>query len=57
MEVDVDALSPLTSGDAAIVTAKEEEMLMGDPTSMAGGMARLQISSLGSPKPEGDEAS
>ena len=45
MEVDVDDIPPLTSGDATTVTAEEDEMLMGDPTSMSGEMARLQVSS------------
>ena len=57
MEVDVDQLSLLTSGDTAIVTTEEEEVLMGDPTSMAGEMVRLQVSSLDSPKPESGETS
>ena len=52
MKVDVDDILPLTSGDATTVTAKEEEMLMRDPTSMTGEMARLQVSSRDSHKPE-----
>ena len=40
MEVDLDDIPLLTSGDATTVTAEEEEMLMGDPTSVAGEMAR-----------------
>ena len=55
MEVDMDDILPLTSGDAMTVTAKEDEMLMGDPTSMTGEMARLQVSSPDSHKPEGSE--
>ena len=55
MEVDVDDIPPLTSGDATTVTAEEEEMFMGDPTSVAGEMARLQVSSPDSPKPEDGE--
>ena len=55
MEVDVDDILPLTSGDATTVTAEEEEMLMGDPTSVAGEMARLQVSSPDSHKPEDGE--
>ena len=55
MEVDVDDIPPLTSGDATTVTAKEEEMLMGDPTSVAGEMARLQVSSPDSHKPKDGE--
>ena len=55
MEVDMDNIPPLTSGDATTVTAKEEEMLMGDPTSVAGEMAKLQVSSPDSHKPEDGE--
>ena len=55
MEVDVDDIPPLTSGDTTTVTAEEEEMLMGDPTSMTGEMARLQVSSPDSHKPEDGE--
>ena len=55
MEVYVDDIPPLTSGDATTVTAEEEEMLMGDPTSVAGEMARLQISSPDSHKPKDGE--
>ena len=52
MEVDVDDMPPLTSGDATTVTAEEDEMLTGNPTSVAGEMARLQVTSPGSHKPE-----
>ena len=55
MEVDVDDIPPLTSGDATTVTAEEEEMFMGNPTSVAGEMAKLQVSSPGSHKPEDGE--
>ena len=55
MEVDMDNIPPLTSGDATTVTAEGEEMLMGDPTSMTGEMARLQVSSPESHKPEDGE--
>ena len=55
MEVDMDDILPLTSGDATTVTAKEDEMLTGDTTSMSGEMARLQVSSPDSHKPEGSE--
>ena len=55
MEMDVDDILPLTSGDATTVTAEEDEMLMGDPTSMSGEMARLQVSSPDSHKPEDGE--
>ena len=55
MEVDVDDILPLTSGDATTVTAKEDEMLMGDPTSVTGEMAQLQVTSPDSHKPEDGE--
>ena len=55
MEVDMDDILPLTSGDATTVTAEEEEMLMGDATSVAGEMAKLQVSSPDSHKPEDGE--
>ena len=56
MEVDVDDILPLTSGDATTVTADEEEMIMGDPTSVAGEMAKLQVSSPDSHKPKDGKA-
>ena len=55
MEVDVDDIPPLTSGDASTVRAKEEEMLMGNPASVAGEMAKLQVSSPDSHKPKDGE--
>ena len=57
MEVDVDSTPPLTSGSATTVSAKEDQILMGDPTSVAGEMAKLQVSSPNSHKPEGGETS
>ena len=57
MEVDVDDILPLTSGDATTVTPKEDEMLTGDPTSVTGEMARLQVTSPDSHKPEDGETS
>ena len=57
MEVDMDSTPPLTSGGDITVSAKEDLMLMGDPTSVAGEMARLQVSSPNSPKPKGSETS
>ena len=57
MEVDVDSTPPLTSGSAITVSAEEDEMLMGDSTSVAGEMAKLWVSSPNSPKPEDGEAS
>ena len=55
MEVDVDDIPLLTSGDATTVTAEEDEMLMGDTNSMSGEIARLQVSSPDSHKPEDGE--
>ena len=55
MEVDMDDIPPLTSGDATTVTAEEEEILMGNPISVAGEMAKLQVSSPDSHKPEDGE--
>ena len=57
MEVDVDSTLPLTSGSAITVSAEEDEMLTGDSTSVAGEMAKLQVSSPNSPKPEDGETS
>ena len=44
MKVDMDDIPLLTSGDTTTVTAEEDKMLTGDPTSMSGEMARLQVS-------------
>ena len=57
MEVDVGDILPLTSEDATTVTPEEDEMLMGDPTSVAGEMARLQVTPPDSHKPEDGETS
>ena len=57
MEVDVDDIPPLTSGDATTVTAEEDEMLTGDPTSVAGEMVRLQVTSPDSHKPKDGQTS
>ena len=57
MEVDMDDILLLTSGCAITVTAEEDEMLMGNATSVAGEMAKLQVSSPNSPKPKDDETS
>ena len=46
MEVNVGDIPPLTSKDATTVTPKEDEMLTGDPTSVAGEMAWLQVTPL-----------
>ena len=53
----MDDILPLTSGDATTVTAEEDEMLMGNPTSVAGEMAQLKVTSPGSHKPEDGKTS
>ena len=55
MEVDMDDIPLLTSGDTTTVTAEEDKMLISDPTSMSGEMARLQVSSADSHKLEDGE--
>ena len=57
MEVDVDSTPPLTSGSAITVSAEEDQILTGNPTSVAGEMAKLQVFSPNSHKPEGGETS
>ena len=53
IEVDM----PLTSGGAITVTAEEDDMLTGDPTSVAGKMAKLQVTSPDSHNPEDGKTS
>ena len=55
MDVDMEDVLPLTSEDATAVTPKEDQVLMGDPTSVAGEMAQLQVTSPDSQKPEDGE--
>ena len=57
MEVDVDSTPPLTSGGDITVSPKKDEMLTGNPTSVAGEMAKLQVSSPNSHRPEDGETS
>ena len=57
MEVDEGGIPPLTSEDATTVTPKEDEMLMGDPTSVAGEMAWLHVAPPESHEPEDGKAS
>ena len=52
MEVDMEDIPLLTFKDATAVTPEEDEVLTGDPTSVAGEMARLQVTSPDSQKPE-----
>ena len=57
MEVEVGDILPLTSEDATTVTPEEDEMLTGDPTSVAGEMARLQVTPPDSHKPKDGKTS
>ena len=57
MEVDEGGIPPLTSGDATTATPEEDEMLTGDPTSVAGEMAQLQVAPPESHEPKDSEAS
>ena len=57
MEVDIADMPQLTSKDATTVTPEEDDMLMGDPTSVAGEMAQLQVTPPESHEPEDGEAS
>ena len=57
MEVDVGDILPLTSKDATTVRPKEDEMLMGDPTSVAGELAQLQVAPPESHEPQDGETS
>ena len=57
MEVDMGDIPLLTSEDATTVTPEEDEMLTGDPTSVAGEMAWLQVTPPDSHKPEDGETS
>ena len=57
MELDVGDIPPLTSEDATTVTPEEDDMLTGDPTSVAGEMAWLQIALPEIHEPEDGETS
>ena len=57
MEVDMGDVPPLTSEDATTVTPEEDDMLTGDPTSVAREMAWLQVTPPESHEPEDGEAS
>ena len=57
MEVDVGDIPPLTSEDTTTVTPKEDDMLTGDPTSVAGEMAQLQVTPPESHEPEDGKTS
>ena len=57
MDVDMEDVLPLTSEDATTVTPEEDEVLTGDPASVAQEMVQLQVTSLDSQKPEDGETS
>ena len=57
MDVDIVDMPQLTSGDTSTVTPEEDDMLTGDPTSVAGEMAQLQVTPPKSHEPEDGEAS
>ena len=57
MEVDKGDIPPLTSEDATTVTPEEDDMLTGDPTSVAGEMAQLQVTPPESHEPEDGKTS
>ena len=57
MEVDVGDIPLLTSEDTTTVTPGEDDMLTGDPTSVAGDMAWLQVAPPESHEPEDSETS
>ena len=56
MEVDIGDMPQLASEDATTVTPEEDDMLTGDPTSVAGEMAWLQVTPPKSHEPEDGEA-
>ena len=57
MEVDIGDMPQLTSGEATTITPEEDDMLTGDPTSVAGEMAQLQVTPPKSHEPEDGKAS
>ena len=57
MEVDIGDMPQLTSEDATTVTPEEDDMLTGDPTSVAAEMAQLQVTPPESHEPEDGKAS
>ena len=57
MEVDTGDMPQLTPEDATAVTPEEDDMLTGDPTSVAGEMAQLQVTPPKIHEPEDGEAS
>ena len=56
MDVDISDMPQLASEDIIAVTPEEDDMLMGDPTSVAGEMAQLQVTPPESHEPKDGEA-
>ena len=56
MEIEVSGMPQLTSEDATTVTLEEDDMLMGNPISVTGEMAQLQVTPPESHEPEDGEA-
>ena len=57
MVMDMEDVLLLTSKEATAVTPKEDEVFTGDPASVAGEMAQLQVTSPDSQKPTDGETS
>ena len=57
MDVDIGNMPQLTSEEATTVTPEEDDILTGDPTSVAGEVARLQVIPHESHEPEDGKAS
>ena len=57
MKVDISDMPQLASEDATMVTPEKDDMLTGDPTSVTGEMAQLQVTPPKSHEPEDGEAS
>ena len=57
MEVDEGDIPPLTSEDTTTVTPEEDDMLTGNPTSVAGEMAWLQVAPPESHEPKDSKTS
>ena len=57
MDVDMEDIPPLTSKDATAVTPEEDEVLTGDPASVAGEVTWLQVTSPDSQKPKDSKTS
>ena len=57
MDVDIGDMPQLTSKDATTITPEEDDMLTGNPTSVGGEMAQLQVTPPESHEHEDGEAS